>query len=345
LTGVFGGLLFEQFGFDFVIVEKFTSPRPIYSSHWLSANSKAVLRQVAGLVEEINRYQLEERLEYYRYFRYVENLFGQQLALTDHFQPSVEKRLQENEAVFGERPSHIPQTALLNIMLGMLRGKERVLYGHEIKALHPLDDGQGYLLINQNNAKIVKAQYVILCDGGASGLREWLLPSHPGFKLEGKENMMGFVNIYFSSKKLAERIISTKSNAMLHFIYNSKMMAVLINLAVAKEGIFMLQVVNYEPYVNLLQVYQAKELLKMMFEGSESYTKELLADIYVISVSKSESSALLAMGFYSKGIFLAGDGAHSLPTPANFGSNLGLQDMHELVHTLLMSEQNPHINP
>jgi 2-polyprenyl-6-methoxyphenol hydroxylase-like FAD-dependent oxidoreductase len=62
-------------------------------------------------------------------------------------------------------------------------------------------------------------------------------------------------------------------------------------------------------------------------ENTAMYVNEIMNDIYVINVNKFQLSALLAISFYSKGIFLAGDCAHS-PNFGNFGINLGLHDIH-----------------
>jgi hypothetical protein len=63
--------------------------------------------------------------------------------------------------------------------------------------------------------------------------------------MEGQTNIMNFIDIHFYSKKLAEKIYYFKTNAMQHFIFNKKMIAILINYKVVGEGYFLLQIVNY----------------------------------------------------------------------------------------------------
>lgn len=48
-VGMFGALLFEHFGLDFVAVEKYPSPRAHPSAHWINASTKALFRQIPGL--------------------------------------------------------------------------------------------------------------------------------------------------------------------------------------------------------------------------------------------------------------------------------------------------------
>jgi 2-polyprenyl-6-methoxyphenol hydroxylase-like FAD-dependent oxidoreductase len=85
------------------------------------------------------------------------------------------------------------------------------------------------VLVDQNNNKVVKAQYVILCNGGSSVLRDQVQSMIPTFAMEGQTNIMNFINIYFSSRKLAEKINLSKNNAMVHFIFNKKIIGILVN--------------------------------------------------------------------------------------------------------------------
>jgi thioredoxin reductase len=94
-VGLFGSLLFQQFGLDFVTVEKLSSSwmNNAPNFHWINASTKVLLKQIPGLTEEMNKYQQEQKLEYYRYYRYVETLFGYQLGITDNFVPNVDQKL------------------------------------------------------------------------------------------------------------------------------------------------------------------------------------------------------------------------------------------------------------
>ena len=64
-------------------------------------------------------------------------------------------------------------------------------------------------------------------------------------------------------------------------------------------------------------------------------------DIEVIHVGNWKAQGLIANKMYQNNIFLAGDSAHSFPPSGGFGMNAGIQDMHDLVHTLKIVERNP----
>jgi hypothetical protein len=87
-VGMLGSLLLEQLGIDFIAIEKSSIPRSHPSAHWLSANSKAIMSQIPNLNDEIDARQ--ESFQHCRYYRYLECLFGHELAVTDHFKPSIE---------------------------------------------------------------------------------------------------------------------------------------------------------------------------------------------------------------------------------------------------------------
>ncbi len=76
---------------------------------------------------------------------------------------------------------------------------------------------------------------------------------------------MNIINIHFSSKKLAEKLKQENNLAMLHFIYGSKIVGILVNHSIEKTGTFVLQIPNYEPFVDLLHIYSARNLLTMIF--------------------------------------------------------------------------------
>lgn len=48
-VGILGSLLLENLGIEYAAFEKYPSPRSHPSAHWLSANSKVIMRQISGL--------------------------------------------------------------------------------------------------------------------------------------------------------------------------------------------------------------------------------------------------------------------------------------------------------
>lgn len=87
---------------------------------------------------------------------------------------------------------------------------------------------------------------MILSNGFNSILRNKI-----GIKVGGGREFYKLVNIHFKSLKLAQMIKTKKYEAMLHFIYNERVPCVLVNHSL-NQGEFVLQIPNYEPFVDLL---------------------------------------------------------------------------------------------
>lgn len=127
---------------------------------------------------------------------------------------------------------------------------------------------------------------------------------------------------------------------MLHFLYGKKTISILVNHSIEKTGTFVLQIPNYDPFVDLLEVYSARELIHMIFEESNFR----IDDLTVVHVGKWRLQGLLADSMHKNGIFLAGDAAHAYPPAGGFGMNSGFQDIHELVHAIFLTNKNKNVD-
>jgi hypothetical protein len=70
---------------------------------------------------------------------------------------------------------------------------------------------------------------------------------------------------------------------MLHFIYGKKLLGILVNHSIDRTGTFVLQIPNYEPFVDLMEVYSARDLISMMFENNFD---NVISDLNVVHVGK-----------------------------------------------------------
>ena len=75
-----------------------------------------------------------------------------------------------------------------------------------------------------------------------------------GIKMQGENEYMNIINIHFESKKFASKILEKNVPAMLHFVYNKTLPSILVNHSY-ESGTFVLQVPNYEPFIDLAKVY------------------------------------------------------------------------------------------
>lgn len=78
---------------------------------------------------------------------------------------------------------------------------------------------------------------------------------------------MDVINIHFRSRNLGMRLKESNKNAMLHFIYGNRIVGILVNHSIDNSGTFVFQIPNYEPFVNLMEIYSARELISFIFEN------------------------------------------------------------------------------
>mgnify|MGYP000361377482 CR=1 FL=1 len=97
---------------------------------------------------------------------------------------------------------------------------------------------------------------------------------------------------------------------MIYWIMNRKIIGRLIVSTLSGDGEFVLEVVNYEPIVDLTQVYSTQEIISMALGEAEW---DIIQDLCILGVSKKQMEAVLASLLYSNGVFLAGGSAHSFP--------------------------------
>jgi hypothetical protein len=98
----------------------------------------------------------------------------------------------------------------------------------------------------------VEAENIILCSGASTNLRGKIPKPIAPFYVEGKTNILNIINIHFTSKNLANRLKKENRCAMLHFVYNKKMVGILVNHEIERAGTFVLQIPNYEPFYDLM---------------------------------------------------------------------------------------------
>ena len=104
----------------------------------------------------------------------------------------------------------------------------------------------------------------------------------------------------------------------------------------------MLQVPNYEPFIDLTKVYTPRELISTMLDPND--WKDIEKDIKIVHVGKWKLQALIADKLRHKNVFLVGDTAHTYTPAGGFGMNSGFQDAHQLIHFLDFINRNPDCN-
>ena len=123
---------------------------------------------------------------------------------------------------------------------------------------------------------------------------------------------------------------------MLHFIFNNKVVCVLVNHDI-QNGEFVLQVPYYPP-IETVNDYRSDrkkclQLVKDAFEEADGQLRE--NDVEIVDVNSWRMEAVVADRFHGGDrVFLAGDSAHAFPPSGGFGLNTGIGDAYNLAHRL-----------
>ena len=131
-------------------------------------------------------------------------------------------------------------------------------------------------------------------------------------------------------------MIDQDKTAMLHFIFNSKVVCVLVNHDI-EQGEFVLQVPYYPPVESLndyrRDLKKCLQLVKDAFEAVPGEVKE--SEVEIVDVNSWRMESVVADKFHGDGsVFLAGDSAHAFPPSGGFGLNTGIGDAYNLAHKL-----------
>ncbi|SOV22234.1 FAD-dependent monooxygenase, putative [Plasmodium sp. DRC-Itaito] len=170
--------------------------------------------------------------------------------------------------------------------------------------------------VETNLEEIILSDYVFVCEGGKSNIKNVL-----NINDENIKNYMKFINIHFSSKYLSTLMIYNPS--MLYFLFN-EYIGILVCHDYNKGN-----VVLHIPYITEREMllYSNRNKIIQIINKLIGFN---LYDIHIHNIYKWTMHSSIASTFidnYTKRIFLLGDSAHKLPPSGGFGLNLGIGDV------------------
>ena len=131
-------------------------------------------------------------------------------------------------------------------------------------------------------------------------------------------------------------MIEQGRTGMLHFIYNSSVVCVLVSHDI-DEGEFVLQVPFYPPIETLDDYRNNKARCLKIINNACFAPGQASCAVQIIDVNSWRMEAVVASryasydGAYSR-VVLAGDAAHAFPPSGGFGLNTGIGDVFNLAH-------------
>lgn len=147
-----------------------------------------------------------------------------------------------------------------------------------------------------------------------------------------EDNLITFLNVHFCSKELARKITDSQQHAFLHFVYNPRVIGVLINYSY-RDGLFAMHFPMTSSEVELMKAARSQEevisnKIREMFSFQFNYE--------IQSHSFWKMKKMLAQEWFKERIVLCGDSAHCFPPAGGFGMNSGIEDAYELSSKFLL---------
>ena len=206
-----------------MILEKDSHISTHPKAHYISPRTVEIFNNLELLLP-LDSY-LKDRTSWSQY-RYCNNLLADEyIAEKKHFDD--EKSFRFVEEISDAAPLHIGQHKLNEELYQKHPEKDIILFNTQFKSLTQNDNCQSDFKykIQTFNGQTIHTKYLIGCDGSHSLIRNLL-----NIETKGDKNLHSFVNVHFFSKFLSNKLKERKNEAMLHFIFNTKIVCVFNNL-------------------------------------------------------------------------------------------------------------------
>ncbi|PEJ77597.1 FAD-binding monooxygenase [Bacillus wiedmannii] len=235
-----------------------------------------------------------------------------------------EKLLQKIEEISPSKQTACYQITLEEMML--LEAKTlggQLSFYHELVSFEQKENGVIATILDRETEKesVVHCDYVIAADGAKSKIREQLRIS-----TEGRGTIGGYyMNIYFEAD-LSEFIQGDAFGFTM--VLHPEVLGALIPVDNERRWIYH---VSYDPLKGERPEDFTIERCKQIIQTAIGSTK---VESEIVSVLPWEATESTATKFQDNRIFLVGDSAHIMPPTGGFGSNTGIQDIHNLAWKL-----------
>ena len=374
-VGLTLSILLSKFGVDSQLVERRTTPTTHPQAHFINNRSREIFRGMRGLDAAVTKAQ--PPLADWRHFIYATRMLGGvELGRVDHFRensgegvcqrsvsPTSVAHLSQHklEPMLFQRAVASHPRGLGGFSLGMQCvgvSQERVgvsQVGNTVTAevrtvTHATDgdsgdSGETSFSAQRSRASKIKCKHLVAADGANGGVRSWLRIGN-----SGTADMQHLVNVHFTSQALADALRKENNSAMLHFVFNPAVIAVVVSHSGDE---FVAQLPFFPPLQTLREDFSFAQCLELVRSavgsvprssvgnsvadgnaaakfGDSTTRAATIDDLRIESVREWKMSALVADKFHDGNIFLAGDAAHSFPPAGGFGMNTGIQDAHAL---------------
>ncbi|MEM9173718.1 MAG: FAD-dependent monooxygenase [Myxococcota bacterium] len=313
-TGLMLSILLGRAGIESLLVDRDAGPTDHPQAHVVNIRSMELFR-LLGLDEQIYAEALPP--EAGGHVRIVASMTGHEFADLD-IAPSPE-RIGTLMAATPSRPASCAQDRLEPILAELARKDGgRIEFATELVSLDARPDGAVATLRRADGERVVRADWVVGCDGAGSTTRREV-----GIAMEGPEALARVVGIYFVAD-LAK--INEERPSVLFWTLDAEVPGTFICMDGRERFVF------HAPWMDEDVPFESfdEARCKAILERAIGFD----ADPEIKSVAPWVMTAQIAERYREGRVLLAGDAAHRFPPTGGFGMNTGLQDAHNLAWKL-----------
>ena len=277
--------LLSRFGVDHLVCERRARPSTHPQAHFVNNRTMEIFRPVLGLGASIARSQ--PPLEHWRRFVYCTGMArGVELGRVDHFDDGTHDGTHDDDdrhhrEVSPASVAHFGQHRLVPALLQRAyalhpRGRDGFITGAtltDVRTRSPAAPGATFgsrgrapvtarlALAGFNRADdpndstmSVDANVLVAADGANSRVRDSLAPT----RMTGTPTMQHLVNVHFTSRTLAARLREDDRAAMLYFVFNPDVVAVVVAHDL-RNGEFVAQIPYFPPHQSLERDFSRRQ--------------------------------------------------------------------------------------
>jgi putative polyketide hydroxylase len=201
----------------------------------------------------------------------------------------------------------------------------RLLFGTELVDLRQEDDEVVATIRGSDggeNPSLIRAQYVVAADGARSGVRRRL-----GIGTSGRGWLSSSISVHAEADLAAAQ---RGRRFLMAYVAGSSVRGVLVPVDNARRWILHLP---YDPQTGDVEALSDPVLCADRFRAAAGIPD---LEVRIRDIVPWESAARVADRWHAGRVFLAGDAAHEMPPSGAFGSNTGIQDVHNLAWKLAL---------
>ena len=322
LVGLATSMFLAQHGVEVLSVEKHLGTAIHPRAGYFQLRTIELMR-VAGIEDRVRAAALE-LYDPDGGLNAVETLTGREIA---NYIPNINGGVAD---VSPARRLFMPQQVLEPLLLQRAREfGARFQYATELVGYVQDDDGVTATVrnVDDGSEQLIRAKYMVACDGNRSPIRESL-----GIKMIGHGLLSRSVTIYFR----ADCSVALRGrNLGVIYVNNPKV-----------RGFFRLEKTGLGGFLVVFTVGDINEpgarfvADTITDEMAVQLVRDAVGDpdleVNVLDVDKWRAVAEAADTFQRGRIFIAGDAAHTMPPTGGFGGNTGIQDAHNIAWKLAM---------